>query len=203
MTVDFRALRLRLQESLERLEHRGRTTSEVEAVLLERSRQFAALRLEEQTRETLLDVIVVRRVQSVFGFPIRSVVEVRHATCTRVPHRSPFVCGVFQLRAELQCLVDVQPYIGPATELEHGGRSLALLVRGRAGVLGIRIDQVLGPRTLYIDELDTGRRDRHLEFVTHITQDCVEVVDVETLLASPCLRLDLDHSTRALREHHD
>jgi len=188
MSIDFDELRGRLQASLERLE-RGGGEGEVQELLRRRSRQFAALRLEDTTREALDEVIVVRRADSLLAFPIRSTLEVRDVVSARLPHRSQHICGLFQLRGQVYCLVDLQPFVGPATELAHGERGLAVLVQGDRGILGIRIDEVLGPRTVHVDELDTGRRDRRLDFVTNVTRDCVELIDVEALFASPELQM--------------
>ncbi|MCZ7680734.1 MAG: hypothetical protein M5U28_18975 [Sandaracinaceae bacterium] len=36
------------------------------------------------------------------------------------------------MRGHVHCLVDVQPFVGPAEELRHGERALAVLVEDRA-----------------------------------------------------------------------
>lgn len=188
MSIDFQQLRQRLQTSLDRLKA-GSKSADADQVLRQRARHFAALRLESDVRDVLLEAIVVRRSESLLAFPIETAIEVREVVSTRLPHRTRHVCGLFQLRGKVHCLVDLQPFIGPATELAHRDHTLALLIQGQPGLLGLRIDEVLGPRTFYVDELDTGSRDKRLEFVTDVTRDCIEIIDVYTLFASPALRM--------------
>lgn len=187
MTVDFDALRGRLRASVER-----RETAEIaaEAQLRERAKKLAAHTLRKAVREVVAEVIVVRRERSMLALPILCVEEVREVRVTRLPHRSRFVCGLFSLRGRVCSLVDVQPLVGAADEVGHGDRALVALVRGPRGTLGLRVDEVLGPRVVYGDELDTSHRDRQLDIVARVTRDCVEIVDMDALFASETVRLE-------------
>jgi chemotaxis signal transduction protein len=188
MTLNFDELKQRLRESVDRLGTHG-DAAQVEWVLRQRTRQLASHGSNVTIRRQVGEVVVVRRAQSQFGFPIQDVDEVREVVVGRLPHRSPHICGLFQLRGQVSCLVDLQPFVGATTELDHHERTLAIVVRAPGGNLGVRIDEVLGPRVLHADEMDPGHRDGRLEFVSAVTRDCVEVVDVATLLASPALKM--------------
>lgn len=185
MTLDFDHLRKRLQQSL----GGDSNGAHIEKVLKERSRQLAALRITPEERQQLGEVVVVRRAESRIAFPIAHVLEVREVRVSRLPHRTRYICGLFPLRGQVHCLVDLRPFMGHATELAHGERTLAVLIQSAPGVLGVRVDEVVGPRTVYADEIDSGRRERRLDFVSDVTRDCVEIIDVDVLIQSKDLRM--------------
>ncbi|MCC6876467.1 MAG: hypothetical protein IT378_19340 [Sandaracinaceae bacterium] len=67
--------------------------------------------------------------------------------------------------------------------------------------MGLRVDEVLGPRVIHADELDTSHRshdrehahDVARELVAHVTRDCTEILDIDRLFASEALRLEANH----------
>lgn len=181
MTIDLDTLRARLHRSLERV---ARRDGDVERALRERALKLAAREVIPRPPEIVARVIVVRRARSVLALPILRVAEVREVQVTRLPHRGRHVCGLFQLRGHVHCLVDVQPFVGSVEELRHGERALAVLVEGAAGVLGLRIDEVVGARAIDAAEIDGTERERRLGFVSCVTRDCVEIVDVDALFAA-------------------
>lgn len=181
MTIDLDALRARLHRSLERVAGRD---GDVERTLRERAQQLAAREVKTRQPDIVAHVIVVRRARSILAFPILRVAEVREVVVTRLPQRGRHVCGLFQLRGHVHCLVDVQPFVGPAEELRHGERALAVLVEGSCGALGVRIDEVMGARAIDATEIDGTERERRLGFVSSVTRDCVEIVDVDALFAA-------------------
>lgn len=188
MSVDFEALRTRMRESMERLTGVGGASQETQ--LRERGKRLAALRLRSPDRHVAAQIIVVRRERALLGLPVSHTDEVREVSVSRLPVPCHHIVGLFQLRGRLHCLVDLQPFVGASTELRHGEHTLAILVHGARGPLGIRVDEVVGPRTVFADEIDTSQRDRRLEHVRHVTRDCVELIDVDTLFASPFLQLE-------------
>ncbi|MBZ0115619.1 MAG: chemotaxis protein CheW [Sandaracinaceae bacterium] len=178
--------------------------AEIERILRERAALLASRALTAATREVVARVIAVRRGRSVLALPILAVDEVREARITRLPHRSRHVCGLFQLRGEVIGLVDLAPFYGPTEELRHGEIVLAVVVRAAQGRMGLRVDEVLGPRVIHTDELDTSHRphDRehdHVahELVAHVTRDCTEILDIDRLFASEALRLEANHEREA------
>jgi chemotaxis signal transduction protein len=188
MTLRFDDIKKRLRVTIDQLAAEDDPT-QIEQLLRSRTHAIAAQAQDVATRQQVGEVIVVRRAEALFGFPIGEVEEVREVKIARLPHRTRHICGLLQLRGQILCMVDLQPFVGAATELDHGDRSLILVLRAPGGNLAVRIDEVVGPRTLYVDELDTGHRDGHIEFISAVTRDCVEVVDVGTLLTSPELKM--------------
>lgn len=185
MPIDLDAMRARLRRSAERLEGRDDRDA-VERALRERARRLAARDNDAHDPAIVAHVVAVRRARSLLGFPILRVGEVRDVRVTRLPrldHRH-HVCGLFQLRGQVHCLVDIQPFIGASEELQHGDITLAVLVEGPHGPLGVRVDEVLGVRAIDARELDPSERERRLAFVSCVTRDCVEVIDVDMLFAS-------------------
>lgn len=189
MTVDFDALRARLGASFERLDD----AANVERVLRARARSAAARALEVVEREVVAGVVVVRRARSTWGIPMASLEEVREVLVTRLPHASPTVVGLFHRRGQIASLVDLQPLVGPSDALGHGDRVLVAVVRSGSHVLGLRIDEVVGPRDVYADEVDTASVERRLAIVARVTRDCVEILDVPAIFEARALRLEAPH----------
>ncbi|MCZ7680733.1 MAG: hypothetical protein M5U28_18970 [Sandaracinaceae bacterium] len=48
----------------------------------------------------------------------------------------------------------------------------------------MRIDEVMGARAIDATEIDGTERERRLGFVSSVTRDCVEIVDVDALFAA-------------------
>lgn len=188
MNTDFVAHRARIRKSIDRLEQVSGAT--VEEQLRERAKALASLRLRTPDRQLLCEVIVVRRGRTVLGLPIAQAEEVRVVTVSRLPHHARRVAGLFQLRGQVHCLIELEPYGSGSDELRHGERAIVVLLRGTRGALGVRVDEVIGPRSVHADEIDGPHRDRQLEYVRHVTRDCLEIIDVEALLASPSLQLE-------------
>lgn len=160
---------------------RGDVDASLEALLRERARSLAERRLETVHRDVLEHVIAVRRGRSSFGVPIGAVEEVRRVRVVPVPGAGGHAPAIFALRGRIHGLVDLQALTG-APEIATGAETLALVAAGADGrTLGLRIDEVVGPRTVLADEVDRARRDRRLGFVAAVTTDCLEVIDVAAL----------------------
>ena len=161
----------------------------VERLLRERSRQLASRRLERVERRILEEVVVARRDDSLIGIPIGALEEVRPVIVTRLPMAPVTVCGLFQVRGSIFCLVDLQPFFGEAVPVEHGARVLAALLAGAAGKLGLRIDEVIGPRQIAFDDVDPRFEKAGVELVRYVTRDLVQVLSIDALRTAPALRM--------------
>ena len=133
--------------------------------------------------------VVMRRGDLVFATPVLATREVRQVQVARLPGSGEVIVGLFQLRGRTCSLVDIAPIAGPTEALTHAAESLVVVVSASPGDLGLRIDEVIGPRTIFIDEIDEGLDERTLKFVSHMTRDLVHVLDVEALMASPEVRI--------------
>lgn len=188
MMADTGRLKRMLGQARERL--RDSSESNSEEILRRRSRELAARELEPQASEVFAEVVVVRRVDLVLAVPVAEAREVRRVEVTGLPGSTGHVNGVFQIRGKVLSLVDLAPYCSEAEPLTHGDQTLVIVVGRGDRFLGLRIDEIDGPRTILTTEIDGEFRGRELPFVRHVTRDLAHVVDVETLLTAPEVLLD-------------
>jgi len=188
MSVDFDQIRGALSKAADRISGRCDRKA-VRKILRQRSRQMAARVMERVELERFAHVIVVRRGAALLGLPIAAVREVRAVEVAVLPRATEVVQGLFQVRGQVHSLVDVGPFFGETSPIGHGEHALVLLVAAAAGVVGVRIDEVLGPRELYVEEIDHGLHGGRIDFVSHVTRDLLQVVDVDAMLANPAVRL--------------
>jgi chemotaxis signal transduction protein len=186
--MDYELLKQRLHESIERLES-NLDDAAIERVLRERGRRLAE-RAEAVRPEIYGTVIVARRGATLLGFPIDHVSEVRVVKVTRLPHAQRYVSGVFQLRGQLYALSDLRSFLDEHEPMTQGQITSAVLLTQRGKSLGVRVDEVIGPREIELRELDRGHRDGRLELIAEITHDCIEILDVDAFFASPHLRME-------------
>jgi purine-binding chemotaxis protein CheW len=186
--MDYDLLKQRLHESIERF---GSTLDDagIERILRERGRKLAE-RAEAVRPEIYGTVVVARRGSSLLGFPIDRVAEVRVVRVTRLPNAHHYISGVFQLRGQIYALSDLRAFMGEPEPMTHGQVTSAVLLTREEKSIGVRVDEVLGPREIEQRELDRGHRDGRLELIADVTHDCVEIMDVDAFFASPHLRVE-------------
>lgn len=157
---------------------------------MERAAALANRRKKAAERKILREVTVVRRAGTTLGLPTQSVQEIRRVTLTALPHASTTVIGLFQIRGQVHVMLDIGPLLGDATPLRAGEASLVALVEGAQGRIGLRIDEAIGPRIVYEDELDADIAAGRNDFVSAVTRDLLAVVDCDALLARPEIYLE-------------
>jgi hypothetical protein len=64
-----------------------------------------------------------------------------------------------------------------------------MLISGPPGELGLEIDEVLGARTIYTDEIASGLHEQRAGFISHVTRDLVHIIDTGALMALPEVRI--------------
>jgi chemotaxis signal transduction protein len=188
MSVDFDRLRERLGEAFGDGGQKRRD-NDGQQLLQERRIRLASRRLEEEERELVDEVIVLRRGDILLATPISTTREVRSVEVAALPGATDVVKGIFQIRGTTYGLVDLAPLFGETSDVGHGQKTLVALVSGAPGDLGLRIDEILGPRRIHRDEIDQGLHQRALGFVSHVTTDLVHILDVEAVMASPEVRI--------------
>lgn len=157
-------------------------SEETRQILQQRARNLAQRRGQHQQRQVLVDAIVVERSDSRLGFPIDAASEVRRVKITSIPGAHPPVEGLFQVRGQGYLLFDLHNlFFGVADSLDHGDTTLALIIERRGRTMGLRIDQVIGSRTVYQDELHEEETEKKLPFVSHITDDVLNLIDLNRL----------------------
>lgn len=193
MPLDFARLRAGLAEQERAAELR--IQAQQEALLVERARRIAARMANEQQVEAHGDFVVVRRAEARFGLPAGRVIEVRPVVAVRIPGATAVIQGVFQVRGRVHALADLLPLFGTHASVEHGETVTAALIDGQQGrIIGVRIDEAVELRTVAVRDLDTGRRDRGVAFVDHVTTDLVQLLDVDLLLTLPQLSITGDRA---------
>jgi chemotaxis signal transduction protein len=188
VSVDFDRLRERLRDAFGDGEQDDRD-GRVEQVLQERITRLASRRLEVEERELVDEVIVLRRGGILLATPTWATREVRSVEVAGLPGATDVVKGIFQIRGRTFGLVDLAPFFGETSAIGHGQKTLVALVSGAPGDLGLRIDEILGPRRIHKDEIDEGLRQRALGFVSHVTTDLIHILDVDAVMASPEVRI--------------
>lgn len=163
---------------------------EVLRVLVDRAAALANRRKKAAERSVYREVTVVRRAGTTLGLPTQCVQEIRRVSLTALPHATDTVSGLFQIRGQVHVMLDIGPLLGASAPLRAGEASLVALIEGAPGRIGLRIDEAVGPRTVFDDELDhdiaLGRND----FVAAVTRDLLAVVDCDALLARPEIYLE-------------
>lgn len=156
-----------------------------EATLRERARSLARRELEPEIRTEYAHLIVVRREDSLYGLPIDAVDEVRRIRLTHLPGAGGAIQGIFHLRGEIVSLVDLRCFTTTVVRPAHGEQLLAVVLSDGDRTIGIRIDEALGPRTIFTDELNPDAAGVANGVVTALTRDAVEIIDHNALFNHP------------------
>jgi len=163
---------------------------EIDALLHERARRLSERSNTTVERDVLDVVVVVRRNESTFGFPVHSVKEVQRMETTSIPHATSVVVGAFQVRGQLRCLIDMQPLISRGAAQRNNPIGLAVTVAGTLGEVSIGVDEIIGTRVVYRDDIAEDLAVGNAGFISAVTKDLLSIVNVEGLLA--CREICLD-----------
>lgn len=163
---------------------------ELEAIsrlLDERAIRLAQRSQVQSTRREAAHVICTSRAGRLWGFPIVSVREIRLVQITLLPLGTPAIPALFPVRGQVYCLADIAALEGDCEMPRHGERVFAVIVTGKRGTLGFRMDELFGPRIVHEDELSTLSGVRRQSFTKSVTRDLLQLVDVDALLEQPAL----------------
>jgi len=189
MSVDFEHLHKSLRRARRKLLQQP-SKQVIVATLQARSRAVASREADGKEREELGSFVVVVRGDVRLALPMNAVDELRWVTLSALPYSNEVVNGLLQLRGRTHSLVDVAPILAiPHSPLQHGERALVVLVTGSVGTVGLRLDDVVGPRQVTVDEVDRDFDGGTVNFVSHVLLDRTMVIDVEALLSDPAIRL--------------
>ncbi len=186
MSVDFEELKRRTSASLTQAEPEG---ARLESLLRERSAGLAAREQTITHRAIHADVVVVRRGSVLLAFPVAVLQEIRSVECVLVSHATAWIPAFFQVRGRIGTLCDLQPFFGTSVA-EPISRATVAMVDFEGRVLGVRVDEVIGPRIIYEDECTEGLQGREVPFLSAVTRDLVLVIDPLRLFQRPELVLE-------------
>jgi chemotaxis signal transduction protein len=159
-------------------------------IMAERAQRLArAAESAHRTIEATVAVLVVG--EQKLGVPAADLREIVPAPpVARLPVMPPWVLGLAQIRGELISVID-SGRICHSTE-QPSLRFVAVVDTSR-GSVALAIDQVIGLRHLYADDIAAtvhlGDADRE-QMVRFTTTDLVSVLDVERLVANSNLSIE-------------
>lgn len=191
MELDFRRVREQLALAQQKLTERFFDQEANHRILVERSRRVAARHPTSDAQAVAHDAVVVRRKDSLWGLPIASVDEVRPVVVCSLPTVAGIVVGLFQVAGRAISLVDLEGLLRVVSPPAHGETVLAAVVSGTPGPVGLLVDEVLGRRAILPGQCSKENSERHLDFVTAVTSDLVNVIDVGRLLGRAEMIVDL------------
>jgi len=154
---------------------------EVERVLRERADRLAERSALETEDQVHVAVIVATRGQTQLGFPVGAIDEARTARVARLPLASRRVAGLIAVRGQVLTLLD--PAVDEGNPLDQGATTPVIVVAHEGRVSAVRVDAIVGSRSVTVRELDPRDRERHGSIASAITRDGLEIVDVERLMA--------------------
>lgn len=178
--MDFELIRTKIKRSIEP-DARSLDHASIQHLLRERSERLAEEPTEVQ-RSLAYEVIEIQRASAALGLPCSRVTEIRRVRLCALPHTPPTVSGIFHIRGKASCAIDLQPLVGASTPLEHGDHCLVAMLADPRGQVGLRIDEVIGLRRVYADEIDDDAGLERSDFFAAVTSDLLAIVDVSRLL---------------------
>jgi len=159
--------------------------------ILDKRKELMSKKRERYTdREVLSDVIVCRCGDVMLGFPVTFVKEVRKNYSVPLAHSNEIVVGLFQARGQVHTLVDILPMVGQ-TKADRSALKSPYIVHLSFDTrdIGVVVDELEGCRTLYKDELTSGR-DEQNGIISSISKDLVSVIDVKAVFSSSAIVLN-------------
>jgi chemotaxis signal transduction protein len=158
--------------------------------LRRRAQELASRITVAEEVEALGQFVVARRGGARFGVPVAAVEELRWVAVTVIPHSTEVINGVFHVRGQVFSLIDIAPIFGESfAALENSDHALVMLVAGARGLVGIRVDEVIGSREVAVNEVDHGFQGGTVDFVTRVLTDAVALIDIDVLLSHPAVRI--------------
>jgi len=159
--------------------------SKYDEILQSRSETLARSADDGLEREVDCTVVLIAIGSEKLGLPTESLREiVKTPPLASLPDLPPWLPGMVQMRGELVGVVDLARWFGIAGDADP---ELLAIVEGPEGPLALRIEQVLGFRQVFVDEIvetfDRGASDSERP-IRAMTKDLVTLVDLSRLLAS-------------------
>jgi chemotaxis signal transduction protein len=164
-------------------------TPEVEAELRARRARLERRTHAQREPEVAVQVIAARRGSALLGIPIERVIEFRRAPVSSLPGVPSTIAGIFQIRGYVHCCVDLLPMLSNERPSVADEALLIGVVDTPRGPLGLRFDDVLGPRTIHRDEVDENLQRSRAALVALVTHDLLEVIDLRRLCESPDIHI--------------
>ena len=158
-----------------------------ERIMAQRAHQLA--RATESTyraiEATVAELVAGEQKLGIAAADLREIVPA--PPIARLPVMPPWVLGLAQIRGELISVIDTGRLF---QSTQKPGLRFVAVVETSQGAVALAVDQVLGLRHLYADDIaetvHLGDADRE-QMIRFTTTDLVSVLDVERLVVSPNL----------------
>ena len=186
--IDWQAAHARLEALSRAIESGGEPSPEdARRILEERARRLAQPREEVIATAESTGVLVFSRAGQRYGVPARQAREVLPKTApTPLPGTRPGLAGVAHHRGRVLAVVDVGGLRGnPSRGLE--GWIVAVEAKGAA--VGLLADEIAGIVPVAPGEVTAGGQGNE-RWVRGTTADFVTLLDLETLLEDPRVRVE-------------
>lgn len=155
-------------------------------ILDERRGMMSRRRESRVEREIQADVIVSRSGDVMLGFPVEFVKEVHKNYAIPLAHGTDIVVGLYQSRGQVCTLVDILPLLGrTAAGRSALGSGFIVLLSCETREIGVLVDELIGRRIIYQDEIARGHDEEKSGIVASISKDLVSIIDTKALFASP------------------
>ena len=165
---------------------------DLENILEQRAVQLARRTEDGIDREVIYEVAVVQVAGETFGVAADALREIVAApSIAELPGVSSPLRGIAQVRGELLAVAGMADLLN--LQGERNEQQLAVL-EGPEGPVGLLIDEVVGVRRVYADELaqSFANQDARTRAVKAMTNDFVAILDTATVVGDP--RLIVNHT---------
>ena len=172
------------------------TSSTIDHVLRRRADKLAKRRKKDLAPEEKTSVTVLSAGSEQFGIPTTTLsCIVKTPKLAAMPHLSPWIRGIAQVRGELVGVVDLAAWFGVP---EKSTGAFMAVVEGSSGKLGLLVDRVEGFREVGDSDIadsfgDVASTRGHPIHAT--TKDLTAILDMDKLFANPDLRVDFGRPT--------
>lgn len=190
--VDWDTLFERIECAKRNIEETLNREKNPETILQERARLAAQSAREEVRFAQTLEVVEFLLAGERFAFPAEFIQEVTSLSeITPLPCVSSFVLGIVNLRGQIVAVMDLRVLLRLTLKEEPVGNLLFL--RSDSTILGIRVDRIIGTRSIPADRLTP-----HLatlsgvqaEWLKGVSEDGVIVLDAGKILHDHMLRIE-------------
>jgi purine-binding chemotaxis protein CheW len=187
VTIDWKEIHSQMEADREKLEQGWQITEKEKIKILKaRTKALARKVKEEELAAEYLTVAEFMLANERYGIELNNIVEVYPLKdLTPVPCTPPFVLGIFNVRGQIQTIIDIKKLF----DLPDKGLSelnKVIIVRARGMEAGILADVILGIRSVPLREMQPTLptlTDIRAEYMKGVTGDQLIVLDVEKIFS--------------------
>jgi len=187
VTIDWKEIHSHVETAREKLEQGWQITNkEKEKILKTRTKDLAREIKEKELAAEYLTVAEFMLANERYGIELKNIIEVYPLKdLTPMPCTPPFVLGVFNVRGQIQTIIDIKKFFNlPDKGLSDLNK--VIIVRARGMEAGILADVIIGIRSVPLREIQPTLptlTDIRAEYMKGVTGDQLIVLDVEKIFS--------------------